>query len=159
MAELPTSIEQRVEAAIREADVAALMVLKDTNEETARRIIADGQRFDSWEDFEAFRGELVTGGTSLALFERAADAIVSGDVGTLRTLLQQEPALVGMRSPRTHRATLLIYVGANGFESWRQRTPPNAVEVAQLLLDAGSEVDAVGAMYRGTTTLGLVGTS
>jgi hypothetical protein len=35
---------------------------------------------------------------------------------------------------------LLIYVGANGVEDERQRTPANVVEIAQMLLDA--EVDA-----------------
>lgn len=64
-----------------------------------------------------------------------------------------------MRSPRTHHSTLLNYVGANGFEGYRQKTPGNAVEIAQVLLDAGAEIDAMGDMYRGTTTLGLVATS
>lgn len=52
-----------------------------------------------------------------------------------------------------------MYVGANGVEDFRQLTPPNAVEVAETLLQAGAEVDAIGDMYSGTTTLGLVATS
>ncbi|HAB17680.1 MAG TPA: hypothetical protein DCE44_14650 [Verrucomicrobiales bacterium] len=44
-------------------------------------------------------------------------------------------------------------------ESWRQKTPANAVEIANLLLDAGAEVDAMADMYGGSTTLGLVATS
>lgn len=140
MAELPASTE-------------------DNPEENARRAILDEQRFESWAEWEAFQKELNTEGSVVALFELAVDAVVSGDAETLRTLLQQEPALIQRRSPRMHHGTLLIYVGANGFENWRQRTPPNAVEMAHILLEAGAEIDAIGAMYRGTTTLGLVATS
>jgi ankyrin repeat protein len=61
---------------------------------------------------------------------------------------------------RTHRATLLHYVSANGVENYRQKTPKNAVEVAKILLDAGAEVDAEANMYGGRDkTLGLVATS
>src|SRR6185369_12391779 len=59
------------------------------------------------------------------LFERGADAVVAGDVDTLRDLLDETPDLARARSPRPHRATLLIYCGANGVEGERQRTPPN----------------------------------
>jgi ankyrin repeat protein len=88
------------------------------------------------------------------------DAVVAGDADTLRHLLRQHPDLVHARSTRTHHAMLLHYVGANGVEGWRQRTPKNAVRMVELLLDAGAEVDAVADMYRGgCTTLGLVATS
>jgi ankyrin repeat protein len=60
---------------------------------------------------------------------------------------------------RNHHATLLNYVGANGVEDFRQKTPSNAVDIAETLLKAGAAVDAMGDMYRGTTTLGLVATS
>jgi ankyrin repeat protein len=96
------------------------------------------------------------------LFERAADAVVAGDLEVLRDLLDDEPALVQARSPREHRATLLLYTGANGTEPFRQRTPANAPAIAQLLLDRGAEVDATGRFYGGgvgATTLGLVVTS
>lgn len=90
-------------------------------------------------------------------FERAADAIVSGDLPTLRALLQADPELVRARSSREHHSTLLHYVSANGVEGIRQRTPPNAVEIARVLLDAGAEVDAVSDAYAGdSTTLYLV---
>jgi ankyrin repeat protein len=73
-----------------------------------------------------------------------------------------------MRSTREHRATLLHYVGANAVEYYRQKTPKNAVKIAQILLDAGAEVDAdldygpVKKNYReriGSTTLGMAATS
>ncbi len=81
------------------------------------------------------------------LFEQAADAVVSGHIDRLRALLDEEPALIHARSPRAHRSTLLHYCAANGVEQFRQVTPPNAPAVAQLLLERGAEVDAVGRTY------------
>ena len=57
-------------------------------------------------------------------FERAADAVVEGDLEGLRALLLAEPDLARARSPRSHRATLLHYVAANGVEPGRQKVPP-----------------------------------
>ena len=75
-------------------------------------------------------------------FEAAADAIISGDITTLKKLLQENPALIRQRSTREHRATLLHYASANGVEGYRQKTPQNIVEIAELLLKSGAEVDA-----------------
>jgi ankyrin repeat protein len=44
-------------------------------------------------------------------------------------------------------------------EGYRQKTPGNAVEVAQILLEAGAEVDALAEIYGRDTTLDLVATS
>jgi ankyrin repeat protein len=92
-------------------------------------------------------------------FETAADAVVTGDSVTLTALLRRRPDLVTARSERVHRATLLHYVAANGVEDFRQKTPPNALDVARLLLDAGAEVDALANTYGGgpaQTTLNLL---
>jgi ankyrin repeat protein len=94
-----------------------------------------------------------------ALFEAAVDAVVAGNVGELERLMDQHPELVRARSTRPHRATLLIYVGANGVEDFRQRTPPNAVDIVSLLIARGADVNAVADIYGGSTTLGLVATS
>ena len=51
--------------------------------------------------------------------------------------------------PPVHGATLLHYVAANGIEGYRQKTPPNAVAVARLLLERGAEPDALAGMYGG----------
>jgi hypothetical protein len=125
----------------------------------ARSIIAAKQHFDSWERFTAFTEALRDRHSIPAQFEAAVDAVVSGDAATLERLLRQRPELIGARSMRSHHSTLLLYVCANGVEQYRQRTPKNARRIAEMLLDAGADVDAMGDMYRGTTTLGLVATS
>ena len=75
-------------------------------------------------------------------FEKAVDAVISGDTETLKSLLGKSPDLIRMRSSRAHRAMLIHYVAANGVEDERQRTPVNAVDVANVLIDAGAEIDA-----------------
>jgi hypothetical protein len=125
----------------------------------ARAIITRTHHFDSWQDFEAFTRDVAIAGSRVARFEAAADVIVTGDLDTLRRWLREDPELIRARSRRNHHATLLHYVGANGIEGWRQHTPPNAVEILELVLASGAEVDAVADMYGGSTTLGLVATS
>ncbi|MDE3173957.1 MAG: ankyrin repeat domain-containing protein, partial [Gemmatimonadota bacterium] len=126
----------------------------------AQLVIARALGFASWPALIGHVEQLVDRESAGSAFERAADAIVSGDLPALERLLAQHPALVRERSSREHRATLLHYVSANGVESWRQKTPPNAVDVARLLLDAGAVVDAEADVYGGgATTLGLVVTS
>jgi len=74
--------------------------------------------------------------------------------------LHDDPQLVHARSTREHGATLLHYVSANGVEGYRQKTPANIVEITELLLKTGAEVDAEADVYGGgSTTLGLVATS
>lgn len=96
---------------------------------------------------------------SLSEFERAVEAVVKGDAERLREMLREDPELVHSRSARGHHATLLHYVSANGVEDVRQRTPPNVVEIATILLDAGAEVDAVADAYDKDTALALTATS
>jgi ankyrin repeat protein len=96
----------------------------------------------------------VADGGDVARFESAVEAVVGGDIVGLERLLAADPSLVRARStrrccfdPPVHRATLLHYVGANGLEGHRQRTPPNAVAVARALLEAGAEPDALAGFY------------
>jgi predicted dehydrogenase/ankyrin repeat protein len=99
-------------------------------------------------------------GAPSSVFEAAADAVVAGDMPTLRKLLEERPELARQRSAREHRSTLLHYVAANGVEDFRQKTPANIVQIAGLLLDAGADVNAESGCYGGgSTPLGLVGTS
>ena len=81
--------------------------------------------------------------------EQAADAVVGGQADALARMLSDLPALAEARSARAHRCTLLNYLGANGFEDERQKTPPNAVQIIELLLAAGSDPNACSYAYRG----------
>lgn len=126
----------------------------------AQFVIARSHGFPSWPPFAKHIEALARANSPAAKFEAAADAIVSGDVETLRKLLRENPELIRARSAREHRATLLHYVSANGVEGYRQRTPRNAVKIAEILLEAGAEVDAEADVYGGgATALGLVATS
>jgi ankyrin repeat protein len=120
----------------------------------AQFIVARELGFENWPKLKTFTEQ------PLSDFELAVEAVISGDVVTLAKLLREKPQLIRERSVRSHRSTLLHYVGANGVENYRQKTPDNAVEVAKMLLDAGAEVDAAADMYGGgSTTLGLVASS
>ena len=96
----------------------------------ARAIIVDTHHFESWNQFAAFAAALADPHSAIARFESAAEAVVDGDVAALARLLREQPELRQARSARRHHATLLHYVGANGVEGFRQRTPRNAVQTA-----------------------------
>jgi len=124
----------------------------------AQHLIARAHSYENWASLAAEIESLRTVSRSSA-FERAADAVVSGDMAALDDLLKQDPELIRVRSQRTHHVTLLHYVAANGVEDFRQKTPPNAVEVARRLIAAGAIVDAVADTYGGDlyqTTMNLL---
>ena len=125
----------------------------------AQLVIAREHGFESWPKFAKHIEALNRASSSVSQFELAADAIVTGDAARLESLLRENAGLIRERSTRLHRAMLLHYVSANGFENYRQKTPKNAVEIAKILLDAGAEVDALADTYGKGTTLGLVATS
>ena len=126
--------------------------------------IARWYSFESWAALAEYVEAVTRDGSAVCRFETAVEAVIAGDVGVLRSLLQEHPELVGARStrathfdPPVHRATLLHYVAANGVEGYRQRTPKNAVEIARTLLEAGAEVDALADLYGGQcTTMSLL---
>jgi ankyrin repeat protein len=143
---------ERLEAHLRSANIAKLA--------DAQFLIGRAHGFASWSKFSKHVEELQHAGSLDSRFEQAADAIVFGDIATLRQLLDETPELIRQRSSREHRSTLLHYVSANGVEDFRQRTPPNIVEITRLLLDAGADVNAESDTYRGhSMTLGLAATS
>src|SRR5262249_27799783 len=125
----------------------------------AQSIIARWYAFKDWTTLAEYAKAASTENSVVWQFESAIEAIITGDAQTLQSLLSANHDLIRARSMRVHDATLLIYVGANGVEGYRQKTPTNAVEIAKILLDAGADVDAIGTMYGGSSTLGLVATS
>ena len=126
----------------------------------AQFVIARSHGFVSWPRFAEHIAQLTRDRSSVAQFEAAADAIVSGDIEALSRFLRENPNLVQEQSSREHRATLLHYTSANGVEGYRQKTPNNIVEIAKLLLDSGAQVNAEADVYGGRcTALGLAATS
>jgi ankyrin repeat protein len=125
----------------------------------ARLLIARAHGFEGWAAFAAAVEPALDTDPVRREFESAADAVVSGDLATLETLVRRNPGLVRARSSRVHGATLLHYVAANGVEDFRQKTPPNALAIARFLLEAGAEVDGLASTYGGDryqTTLNLL---
>jgi ankyrin repeat protein len=117
--------------------------------------IAREHGFTSWPKFAQHLAGLADGPTKR--YEAAVDAIVTGDLPALESLLREDSELVRRRSTRVHGATLLHYVAANGVEQYRQKTPPNAVEIAGLLLRQGADPEATARVYgEADTTMGLL---
>jgi hypothetical protein len=126
----------------------------------AQHVIAGLHYFDSWPKLVHHIETLGKKDARVMRFEAAADAIIAGDIPKLRALLREHPELIRERSTRGHHAPLLHFISANGVEGYRQITPPNIVEVAKVLLDAGAEVEAESEAYGGgSKALGLVATS
>jgi ankyrin repeat protein len=122
----------------REAN-ALLAAQRSVDAADARLVTARRYAFETWEDLISFAGA-VECDEAAARFEAAVEAVVDGDLAALRSLLRDNPGLARARSKRRHHATLLHYIGANGVEGVRQRTPPNAVDVARMLLEAVADL-------------------
>jgi ankyrin repeat protein len=133
-------------------------------EADARAAIASRYDFANTEALDQYAAAMASKAEPLYSFELAVDAVVNGDLPLLQKLLNENPNLVHQRStrlcpfdPPLHAATLLIYLAANGTENYRQKTPPNAVEIATLLLDRGADPNAEANLYGGKcATLGLL---
>jgi ankyrin repeat protein len=125
---------------------AAAVLMATLSPADAQLVLAHEYAFETWADVERFADAVARDGP-VARFETAVEAVISGDAGKLRAMIEKAPELVMARSTRRHHATLLHYIAANGVEGFRQKTPPNAVEIATLLLDAGAVPDALADMY------------
>lgn len=126
----------------------------------AHFVIARAHGFASWPKFASHLKSLQDRTSTVAAFEAAASAVVRGDTTALRRLLRAHPRLVHARSTREHGATLLHYVSANGVEGYRQLSPTNSGDIAEMLIGAGADVNATADVYQGQcTALGLVATS
>ncbi|MES3034651.1 MAG: ankyrin repeat domain-containing protein [Gemmatimonadota bacterium] len=131
--------------------IAAGLTLDD-----ARLVVARCYTFLDWPSLETLVTAVADTQSPVHRFEHAVEAVIDGDLTSLRRLLAADPSLVHARStrvtcqdPPVHGATLLHYVAANGVEGYRQRSPGNAVTVATMLLDAGADVNALAQMYGG----------
>src|SRR5438067_10896119 len=125
----------------------------------AQLVIAREHGFESWPRFAIHIEGLTRQNSPVSRFESAVEAVVAGEAAKLEQLLGEDPELVRERSTFLHHATLLHYVGANGVENYRQKTPKNAMRIAEVLLRAGADINAVADIYDGSDTLGLAATS
>jgi hypothetical protein len=125
----------------------------------AQLTVARWYSFADWQRLAEYVEAVTREGSGVARFEAAVEAVINGDLPMLERLLGEDPEMIRARStrvtphdPPVHRATLLHYIGANGVEGYRQKTPSNAVAVAAALLKAGAEPDALASMYGGEHT-------
>ena len=145
---------QMTEAEARETPIDA---------DDAKLALARGYDFADWPRLVEYV-EAVSSPGPVARFEAAVEAVIDGDMPTLRKLLDADPDLVRRRStrvthfdPPVHGAMLLHYLAANGVEGYRQRSPANAAAVAEVLLNAGADPDALASLYSGQcTTMALL---
>jgi ankyrin repeat protein len=129
----------------------------------AKLALARWYDFADWPRLVEYVGAVRRPGP-VARFEAAVEAVIDGDIPTLRKLVEADPDLVRRRStrvthfdPPVHGAMLLHYLAANGVEGYRQRSPANAAAVAEVLLNAGADPDALASVYGGQcTTMALL---
>jgi len=148
-----------LERHMTDAEVRATPIDRDD----ARLALARWYEFQDWQRLAEYVASVQQPGPT-ARFERAVEAVIDGDVATLKQLLAEDPGMVRARSTRVnhfdppmHRSTLLHYVAANGVEGYRQRSPKNAAQVAKVLLDAGADPNALSWAYGGQcTTMALL---
>lgn len=120
------------------------------NLDDAKVTIAREHGFKDWSEV------LVTGERSSNLkFERAVDAMLSGDIESLKAMVEDSPDLLNATSNYGHGATLLHYSGTNGVEAYRQIVPLNLADSVQFLIDAGAKVDRKAKIYGESTPLQL----
>ena len=130
----------------------------DLSVDDGQLLVAHSYGFQSWTSLVRFIDEMNQRNSPAARFEAAADAVVSGNLALLESMLRENPELIRARSARLHESTLLHYVSANGVEDFRQKSPENSVDVLKMLLSFGAAVDEENNPGHGTT-LGLVATS
>ena len=125
----------------------------------AQLTIARWHSFRDWPAVAAYALAVTAKGSPVQQFETAVEAIITGDLPGLQTLLGNHPELIRARStritnhdPAKHRATLLHYIAANGVEDYRQMSSKSAVAIAKALLKAGADPNAFAGMYGGKCT-------
>jgi len=81
------------------------------------------------------------------IFNQAVQFLIHGDYNGLQKIIQKHPSIVNQRSSSDHGAQLIHYLGANGVENELQKTPPNAVQMAELLLSNGADPNSPAQLY------------
>ena len=86
------------------------------DEDDARLSVARSYEYPDWARLEAHVTATADASSQVGRFERAVDAVITGDVDALRSSLETDPALVRARSvrvtvrdPPIHEATLIVF--------------------------------------------------
>ncbi len=83
-------------------------------------------------------------------FEKAVDALITGEIAELESLISNGFPF-NETSSFGHNAALIHYLGSNGFEIIRQQVPLNIVSIIELLkkyeIDWSQKMDIYGGMY------------
>ncbi len=119
--------------------------------EMAQQTIAAEYGFPSWNEVESLAKTRFD-----TVFEECVDNMLDGELHLLQKALETNPQLATQRSQYGHKATLLHYLGANGVESYRQVTPMNAADIAQMLVDAGADANSQANIYGGSDVRALL---
>jgi ankyrin repeat protein len=131
----------------------------------AQLVLAREYGFQNWAQLKdrVERGRHIARLKPHPRFSEALAALRAGDLDLLRGVVAEEPDLIHARTnlepPYGYfsGATLLHHVGGN--PGWDRPLPKNIVQVAKLLLEVGSDVNAVTLGANRGTTMGLVITS
>ncbi len=86
------------------------------------------------------------------VFESAVDAMVSGNLDQLESMLSEVSDVIERRSGFGHQATLLHYCGSNGIETWRQVVPFNLPEMVGVLVGNGADRSCKAPFYGSEVT-------
>ena len=81
------------------------------------------------------------------VFEQAVEFLINGEYNGLRIIIKENPSIVHQRSTADHGAQLIHYLGANGVEDHLQKSPPNAVRIAELLLSNEANPNSPAKIY------------
>lgn len=81
------------------------------------------------------------------LFNKAVQNLINGSIDELEEIIKSNPDIVHQRSSSNHGAQLIHYLGANGIENELQKSPTNAAQIAQLLLDSGADPNSPAYLY------------
>lgn len=119
-----------------------------------RTTIAREYGFQDWDDVASIADR-----RSNVTFEMAVNALLAGDLLSLKGLTGTAGDLTSARSRYGHGATLLHYAGTNGVESYRQVVPANLAEIVEFLIASGADPKSKANMYGGSTPRELFDTS
>ena len=134
----------------------------DVSLRDAQLVIAREHGYENWASLKKYVVAANEGARAEAIISTTAvEAIAKGDCPRLLALLQADPSIVNVGGALDFRyskgayfagATLLHYV--SGTPTEENTLPDNVLEIIEILLDAGADVNAT--TQTGLTTLSLI---